>query len=118
VTTRGGGTDAADAVGLWVTLLSNRAECWLRQGEPDFARLRVNTGARAAAVDVGSRYGALGADPGGDRGGAAITPRPAAFHADNPPGWEPSTVGGSRAQPRGPRPQATPSPARAGTGPR
>ena len=64
VTTRGGGTDSADAVGLWVTLLSNRAECWLRRGEPDFARLRVNTGARAAAVDVGSRYGALGADPG------------------------------------------------------
>ena len=62
-------TDSADAVGLWTTLLSNRAECWLRLGEPVGGGgkqqvMAVNSGARAAAVDVGSKYGALGADPG------------------------------------------------------
>ena len=66
-------TDSADAVGLWTTLLSNRAECWLRLGEPVGGGgggggkqqvVAVNSGARAAAVDVGSKYGALGADPG------------------------------------------------------
>jgi len=75
-------TDSADAVGLWTTLLSNRAECWLRLGEAKGlasggyvvtttssrkgapCTSGANSGARAAAVDVGSKYGALGADPG------------------------------------------------------
>ncbi len=68
-------TDSADAVSLWTTLLSNRAECWLRLGEEWAAQpcvdgtggqqqVAVNSGARAAAVNVGSKYGALGADPG------------------------------------------------------
>eukprot|EP01043_Picozoa_sp_COSAG02_P045523 COSAG02_NODE_4171_length_5675_cov_2.909254_2_plen_963_part_00 len=55
-------TDASVALDLWTTLLSNRAECWLRAGVT--SDTPINTGAMAAAVLVDSPYGALGADPG------------------------------------------------------
>jgi hypothetical protein len=80
--------DTAEALGLWVTLLSNRAECWLRAGETEAAIgegetgqqqqgqgqgappgsaapaegggvAAPNSGARAAAVNVGMKYAAL-----------------------------------------------------------
>ena len=57
-------TDAKDAVNLWTTLLSNRAECWLRAGDPETPDTPINPGAMAAAVLVDPPYGALGADPG------------------------------------------------------
>jgi N-acetylneuraminic acid mutarotase len=44
---------APESVKAWVTLLSNRAEAWLRSGHP-----------LAAMVDLDNRFGALHLDPG------------------------------------------------------